>query len=330
MTKYKSRFEDLPNELLTDIFKNLDARNLFRTFHNLNARLNQLIQSFQYLQLVFHINQSNLLKSNDEIFSYYVHTLIVDPWINVNLTQFPNVHRLQLDNPLPEILGQLKPEIMPYLEHLSVRYMFNMYEMDLLRDKIFSNRFLHLRSCELLEEKSLMTRPNCSQSPLINILKTELIDSVVYQTILSACPNLYFLKFSMYPLNGMPTNISFHENLKRMIIDYQESDWFYADDHILSGFLACVPNLEILEIHRKIRFQNLQQHFEQYDWLASIIHFHLPRLRKLKHVIHLFNDKILTETIDENILIQIQKNFNDVHKGQYKAQLEIRRESLDG
>jgi hypothetical protein len=322
MTKYKSCFEDLPNELLTDIFKNLDARNLFRTFHNLNNRLNQLIQSFQYLQLIFHINQANLFKSNDEIFSYYVHTLIINPWINVNLIQFPNVHCLQLDNPLPEVLAQLKPEIMPYLEHLSIRYKFNMYEMDLLRDKIFSNRFLHLKSCELLEEKTLMTKPNCIQSPSIKILKTELIDFNIYQTILSACPNLYFLKFSIYPLNGMPTNIFCHENLKRMIIDYQESDWYYADDRILSGFLSCVSNLEIFEIHRNIDFENIEQRFGQYDWLASIIHIRLSRLRKFKYIVHLYK---ITETIDENILMQIQTNFNDVHKGQYKAQLEIRR-----
>src|SRR5690242_14577271 len=116
MTKYKSQFENLPNELLTDIFKNLDARNLFRGFYNLNYRLNQLIQSFQYLHLVFHMNQSNVIKTNDEIFSYYVHTLIVDPWINFNLKHFPNVHRLKLDNPIPQVLEQLKPDIMPYLE----------------------------------------------------------------------------------------------------------------------------------------------------------------------------------------------------------------------
>jgi len=89
----KSQFEDLPNELLTDIFKNLDARNLFRAFGNLNSRINQLIQSFQYLKLFCHLNQSNLLKTNEEFFSYYVHTLIVNSWINFNLQHFPNVQR---------------------------------------------------------------------------------------------------------------------------------------------------------------------------------------------------------------------------------------------
>ncbi len=327
MTKYKSRFEDLPNELLIDIFKNLDARHLFRAFYNLNYRFNQLIQSSQYLQLFFHMNLSTILKSNDEIFSYYVHTLIVDPWINLNLEYFPNIHHLKLDSPLPKVLEQLKPDLMPYLEYLSVSYMFNMYEMDLLRERIFSNCFRNLKSCELLEKQTLITIPNGTQSPSINILKTKFIDSIVYTTILSVCPNLYCLKFWMFSLNGIPTNIQLHQNLKRMIIQFRESDWFYNDDHILSGFLACVPNLEILEIHRRIPLKNLNEHFNHYDWLSSIINYRLPILRKFKFCFHLLTNEKFLEDIDENILIQIQTDFINVHNGYYKAQLVLNRES---
>jgi hypothetical protein len=329
MTKSKTQFEDLPNELLTDIFKNLDARNLFRTFYNLNYRLNQLIQSFQYLQLYFHIDSSNVLKSHDEIFSYYVHTLIVDPWINFNLKHFPNVHNLRLNSPLPKVLEQLKPDVMPYLKHLSVIYMYNMYEMVLLRERIFSNRFLNLKSCELFEKQTLMTIPIWTQSPSIKILKTEFIDSIAYKTILLACPNLHSLKFWILLLNGIPTNIQLHKNLKQMIIEFRESNWFYNDDNILSGFLACVPNLEELEIHRRTYSENLKEHIEDYDWLASIINYRLPLLKKLKFYFYLLNgDGKLTEDIDNNILIKIQTDFINVHKGHYKAQLKIVRESL--
>jgi hypothetical protein len=320
----KSKFEDLPNEILTDIFKNLDARHLFRAFYNLNYRLNQLIQSFHYLELHFHMDSINLPKSNDEIFSYYVHTLIVDPWINFNLKHFPNIHRLRLDSVLPQVLEQLKPDIMPYLEHLSVLYVYNMYEMGLLHERIFSNRFINLKSCELFEKQALMTIPNWTQSPSINILKTDFINSTTYQTILSACPNLYFFQFSMFSLNEIPKNIQLHKNLKQMIIEFRESNWFYDDDNILSVFLACVPNLEKLQIHRRIYSKNLKDHIENYDWLVSIINYRLPLLRKFKFYFHLLDNK----TIDENILIQIEKDFNNLHQGQYKAQLEIIRELL--
>jgi len=320
----KSKFEDLPNEILTDIFKNLDARHLFRSFYNLNYRFNQLIQSFNYLKLYFHMDSTNLIKSNDEIFSYYVHTLIVDPWINFNLKHFPNIHRLRLDSVLPQVLEQLKPDIMPYLEHLSVLYTYNMYEMGLLHERIFSNRFINLKSCELYEKQALMTIPNWTQSPSINILKTDFINSTTYQAILSACPNLYFFKFWMFSLNEIPTNIQLHKNLKQMIIEFRESNWFYDDDYILSRFLSCVPNLEILEIHRRTYSKHLKEHIENYDWLSSIINYRLPILRKFKFYFHLLD----TKTIDENILIQIENDFNNLHKGQYKVQLEIIRESL--
>jgi hypothetical protein len=328
MAKTKSQLEDLPNELLTDIFKNLDARQLFRAFFNLNNRLNQLIQSFQYLQLVFHMNLSNVLKSNDEIFSYYVHTLIVDPWINFNLKSFPNISHLQLNNPIPQVLEQLKPDVIPDLEHLSISYVYNMYEMDILRERIFSNRFLHLKSCELFEEKTLMTIPICTQSPAINILKTEFIDSITYKKILSACPNLYFLQFGMDSSNGISTNNQVHLNLKRMIIQFWQTDWFSNDDQILSGFLACVPHLEVLEIHRRIGLQNFKQQFEQYDWLVTIINSRLPILRKFRFYLYLFNGEELIEHIEENLLNQIELDFMNRHKGPYKAQLNISRKSL--
>lgn len=325
MDEHKSQFEDLPNELLSEIFKNLDARSLFRAFHRLNTRLNQLIQSFQYLQLFFHINSSNVLKTNDEIFSYHVHTLIVNPWINFNLQHFPNVRRLRLDNPLPKVVEQLQPNTMPYLEYLSITYTYNMYEMVILHENVFSNRFPNLKSCELREKQSLMTIPNWAQSPSIIILKTEFIDSTIYTTILNACPNLSYLKFSMYPSNGTFIDIPLHQNLKRMIIELQDSDWHYDDD-MLYRFLESVPNLEKLKIHRKNYSQSIKELIQDYDWLSSIIQLRLSKLIKFIFCFHLLKDENLIGCVDENLLIQIQSNFNNAHKGAYTAELFFNRE----
>ncbi|CAF3138247.1 unnamed protein product [Rotaria sp. Silwood2] len=325
MNKHKSQLEDLPNELLSDIFKNLDARDLFRAFCNLNYRFNELIQSFQHLQLVFHMDLSNVLKTNDEIYSFYVYTLIVNPWINFNLQNFPNVRRLRLNNPLPKVLEQLQPNVMPYLEYLSIFYTYNMYEMVLLHENIFSNRFQNLKSCELYEKQTLITIPHWTQSPSIYILKAEFIDSVVYKTILTACPNLYFFKFVLYSSNGISTDIPSHKNLKHMIIELRDFDWFY-DDYIISGFLECVPNLKYLEIHRRNYSSNIRESIEYYDWLAAIINIRLPLLRKFLFYFHLSKDEKLIGCINENIINKIQTDFSNVHKGQYIAQLIIDRE----
>jgi hypothetical protein len=324
MNKSKSRFEDLPNELLTDIFKILNGRDLFRAFSNLNSRLNQLIQSFQYLQLIFHINPSNISKTNDEIFSFYIHTLIIEPWIHFNLKHFPNVRYLRLNDSLPSLLEQLKSDIMPNLEYLSISYTYNMYEIDLLHKRIFSNHFPHLKSYEFLcKTKILMRIQDSTQSPSINILKAEYIDALVYNTILSACPNLYFFQFSMFPLvRSLVTNIQLQHNLKRMIIELKQSEWFY-DDNMIRDYLACVPNLEELEIHRRNYTKNIEDYLEHYDWLQSMISFNLPILRKFKFYFHLSNNEKLMNSIDKNMCTRIQRDFSNVHTGQYKAQLVI-------
>ena len=320
----KARLEDLPNELLTDIFKNLNARDLFRAFSPLNDRFNRLIRSFSYLQLMLHLETSNMIKTNDETFPFYVHTLVVDPWINFNLHQYPNVRYLTLNSPLPQVLEQLKPEIMPHLERLSVSYVFNMYEIVLLHDKIFSNRFLHLKSCHLFEQETLMTIQQWTSAPSIRVLKTKLINATVFTTILSACPNLLVLKFNLSPFSDTPTTVQCHSNLKRMIVEMQADDWL-DDDSSLHGFLACVPNLEQLDIHRKTPRQSMKDRSKNYDWFASMIAVNLPRLRKLHVCLHLSKEDTAA---DDALLDTMQRSFAERHPSSYQARLNFQRDEL--
>ena len=320
----KARLEDLPNELLTDVFKNLNAHDLFRAFSQLNNRFDRLIRSFSYLQLMLHLETSNMIKTNDEIFPFYVHTLVVDPWINFNLHQYPNVRCLSLNSPLPQVLEQLKPEIMPHLERLSVSYVFNMYEIVLLHDKIFSNRFLHLKSCHLFEQETLMTMQQWTSAPSIRVLKTKLIDANVFTTILSACPNLLVLKFNLSPFSDTPTASQCHSTLKRMIVEMQADDWL-DDDSSLHGFLACVPNLEQLDIHRKTSWQPVKDRSTNYDWFASMIAVHLPRLRRLHVCLHLNRED---SAADAALLDTMQRNFVDRHQHAYQARLDFEPDEL--
>lgn len=323
MNKVKSRLEDLPNELLTDIFKLLDGRNLFRAFYNLNSRLNHLLKSFQYLQLIFHVDPTNISKPNDEIFPFYIHTLIVKSWFDFNLKYFPNVRYLKLNDPLPNLLEQVKSNIMPHLEYLSISYKYNMYEIDLLHKRIFSNHFIYLKSYEYSFEKdTLMTILDSTRSPSIHLLKIEFIDLSVYKTILSTCPNLCFFKFWLLPSNGLMTNIQLHNNLKRMIIELKHSEWF-IEDNLINEYFSCVPNLKELEIHRRNYTKNILEYLEDYDWLQPSVSFHFPMLRKFKFYFHVSTHKDLMETTDKKMLIQSEKNFLNVHKSHYKAQLII-------
>jgi hypothetical protein len=107
------RLEILPNEILFIIFQYFNARDLFEAFYNLNSRFNQLIQSFNELQLVFQLNTSDV---QDNIFPSYVYTLTVKPSINVNFNQFPNIRRLKIDT-----MPKSQPNL-PYLEHLTLSH----------------------------------------------------------------------------------------------------------------------------------------------------------------------------------------------------------------
>lgn len=321
----KSQFEDLPNELLTDIFKNLDARNLFRAFGNLNSRINQLIQSFQYLKLFCHLHQSNLLKTNEEFFSYYVHTLIVNSWINFNLQHFPNVQRLKLDCPLPQVLGQLKPQTMPNLKHLSISFVHTMLEMNLLFDRIFANSFQHLQSCELASHNDSLKITTYSSSPTITILKLTNIDTLTYQRILSACSNLRYFQFYLRTKTyDLPPSLSdpfcqVHYQLKQLSISLDKSNSFLEDNQILQQILSHLPNLQQFQLTRICSLENLIN----YDWLASTIRLCLLKLRLFKYFIRY-------SPIDNEIHLQqlIHQDFSRLHQGHYTAQLILDRESL--
>lgn len=319
----KSQFEDLPNEILIDIFKHLDARHLFQAFASLNSRLNHLIQSFQYLKLFFHIHQLNILKTNNEYFSYYVHTLVVNSWINFNLQHFPSVRYLKLDCPLPQVLGQLKPHTMPYLKHLSISFVHTMLEMNVLFDRIFSNCFQHLKSCELLSRNNLITISTSSSSPMINKLKLANIDILTYQRILFACSNLHFFQFNLH-INTYYTptstlSLPLHDHLKQLSISLDKSHSFYDDNQFLYQLLSCLPNLQEFQLFRTCSLDNLIN----YDWFASIIRRHLLKLR-------LFKYSIRYSSIDNEIELRqiIQHDFSHLHQGHYTAHLILDRESL--
>ncbi len=113
------RLELFPNEILVVIFQSFDAQDLFRAFYNLNIRFNQLIQSFNELRLVFQMTTSDV---KDAIFPFYVYTLVVQPGINVNLSYFPNIHRLTLDSIPKKELSQLDSNTLPHLEHSTLHH----------------------------------------------------------------------------------------------------------------------------------------------------------------------------------------------------------------
>ena len=123
MSDRLTRFEFLPNELLIDIFRYIDAQDLFRAFYDLNTRLNTLLHSFDDLSMIVRKcdnNNSNYFKS----FTSCICNLILYGGVDIDLNSFTNIRYLTLRCVTLALINQLESDILPNLEHLSIGYQY--------------------------------------------------------------------------------------------------------------------------------------------------------------------------------------------------------------
>ncbi|CAM4828221.1 unnamed protein product [Rotaria magnacalcarata] len=213
MNDHLSPFDLLSNEFLIKLFQHFNAQHLFQSFYNLNIRLNRLLESFHNLKLVFYLTTSNnSLISNDQIFHVYVHTLIVDSNVDVDLNRFPNIRRLKFEWFSMTELVKISTNVLPYLEELNLVYIATLRP---------NNGLLLL--------------------PRIRTFKIRFIDFSSYQTFLFARPNLSCLQCSIFTSDKCTLNHQIHNNLKQLIIklsriteSFKDYDWLAS---IMSYYL---------------------------------------------------------------------------------------------
>ena len=277
-----SRLEILPNEILLLIFLYIDARDLFRAFLHLNSRFNRFIQSFEQLHLVYHMKDSH---SSKEIFSYYVHTLTIDPLIKVNLQQFRNIRRLKLRALSETILRQLNSITLPFLKHLVL------YDENILK----------------------------SIDPL-NALTLGCGNSLRFTTILSSCSHLHSLDIGLTAIYRRLDNSIMHSNLRQMILRIR-SIIHSSMDTIMINYLSCTPNLEQLTIHLFLAEENAMiESFVDYDWFQLSINRCLPVLQNFRCYLYLRRVDVEQMKIFSNRLME---NFHRAHR-RYHARLSLR------
>ena len=164
MAEYLSRLEELPNEILVEIFKYFDAQDLFRAFNNVNSHFNAVIRSLDYL--VFTSSNDDATEIND--FSTYIDALIINCEININLNRFQNVRYLSIHQLTDELSEQLNADIIPFLEHIVItRSSYTMFDVC---EKIFINGFPHLKSCYLPNGYEIRIIQHHIQIPSLRIL----------------------------------------------------------------------------------------------------------------------------------------------------------------
>jgi hypothetical protein len=118
MDKNLCKFEYLPNEILIEIFKNLDARYLFQAFYNLNSRLNILLQSLDDCLTIFTPDSNSSI--HDEVFFPYIHTLIIQNGLDIMFDHLINVRRVILHDHPRYFIRNLQINIPSNLEYLSI------------------------------------------------------------------------------------------------------------------------------------------------------------------------------------------------------------------
>ena len=132
------RLEDLPNELISDMFEYIDARTLYHCFYNLNYRFNVLLKSLTRLCLVLWKSSNDYY---DELFASRVHTLVIHNDVVFILSQYINVRHLILFNSKHNQISQIMIDGY-YLQTISLISPQCFYTTFGLHEMIFQTNFL--------------------------------------------------------------------------------------------------------------------------------------------------------------------------------------------
>ena len=313
-----SRLEDLPNELFLQLFKYLSTSEIFRSFHQLNSRLNSVIQSLH------HLNYSS--DDIDHLVFPYVRTVIIKTILVHSLQSFASLRRLIVDYTTGELLEQLNEQTLPHLEYLSITHRVHPWYISDLYTKIFSNTFPKLQSSSIARIRFPENGfPSWSQTFSIRSLKFNEINASIFLAVLSACPNLSSLHFKLSLESPMPaSHIISHPNLKQLMINMNADHWPWTDQFLVD-YLRCLPHLEQFHISRSIansasRLVIFDQ-LREYHWLASIIQSsHLSFLCRFRFDLHLnrsFREDWMNSSRD------LKKRFSRMHANFYPNFLMI-------
>jgi hypothetical protein len=272
-------FEQLPNEIIHELFEYFDIYELYRTFSRLNSRLDSLITNFKFLQIMFY----SIEDINHPIHRYFlpkIKTLIINHSKNFyDPIKFylSSIRCLILRRPSREQWDSIRPIYFPYLERLYLINSIFAYRTEEFCRLIFSNRFPLLHTCSLpfvsYDENNQWT-----YSPALRSLQINLWDIRVYTQILAACPNLIRFKMELSGGNNQEQISISNSDQKHSTLRYlalRSSNPITCE--LMDSILSFVPNLE----HFLLRTIHQRPSYVPIDTLASIFQDRTPRLHRI-------------------------------------------------
>jgi hypothetical protein len=318
MNKSLLTLESLPNEILIDLYEYFDVRELEKQFFNLNYRFNSLLKSLSHLTLYLQIPYDNLLDYHT-IFSSQIYTIKIYSQQNLNLKQFFNLHRLTIWYPTDEQIFQIQTESFSYLEYLSVSFTVAKSSISSLYKKIFSNGFPLLKTCFLSGCESPLNITEWNQSPNLQYLHI----TSNYSSILTSCPNLYFLNLTLPTLYDISIPLNPHFKLKRLRLVLTSIVWLEDDKNFEILFIS-IPTLERFSLDKLFSITNSIDLLLNYDWLSTILIRCLPLLKQMIYHLYILNLFNLDQTDLNKNLPKIHENFSKIYQNQFDFHLQIK------
>lgn len=235
-----TRLEDLPNELLLSLFIYFDIRNLYHSFWGLNHRFNILLGSVNNLSLIIEKDDLLLIK----LFARQIYRLKILTSQSIDLSQFSNLHTLELSQANDIQLEQIRSDLMPNLVYLSITTPFHISLPLILIEEIFSNAFPFLYQVNL----SRIDYLPLSLSSSLHSLRITCIDTNIIPRILLICPNLFSFYVTFFGQNHHilpPSSSTYNHLLEKFTLDDPYHKLTFETIDIL--FLY-IPNVKYLSL----------------------------------------------------------------------------------
>ena len=263
-----SYLEDLPDEILLDLFSYLSPVDLFISFSYLSHRFDSILCD-QSIQIGIQITNNNNNIQLDYFTDYFTHLLIcID---DIDIRQFNNIRSLTLGpspRPTDDLLNQLVDQPLkyfPYLIQLTVyQPLSTWYSPPSVRlwTQLFTNRFSsQLERCSL--PGRIFAIPTtcfyCRSLRGLSIGGCSLRD---LPALLSALPNLKFLSTDVWGISDIANISSYHHsNLSHLRLRFSQQTIVLEEIQCL---LSYVPYLKIFIIEgtRKHEMFNVEYWYD--------------------------------------------------------------------
>ncbi len=289
------RLDDLPVEMLSEIFQYLSIQELYASFSYINTRLNSIFRSLPNLNLITTSHSDPVLSFFN---SFNAVKIDFNPSTSSSLSRFnfwnfigirsfiisEIVNRCHANyiEPFEQIDKFISPNLCPRLHCLRIPYCSQR-----LVDWIFSGAFPHLKICDFYEyryRKTVLLPTTTSTISTLRQLTMQEMNANEIEKIFLLCPNLVYLYFNCSRV--LPSFVHLNSRYSSMKgLNIYRLEIFLFHNGQFDSFLALFPNLRLL--HLTVHQHPLYNEIIDFDKLAYCFRHRLPHLTTLYLCIHL-------------------------------------------